>query len=278
MLGRRLVFSVAGWMVVLLVSLTSTVNAQQRKPKPQPPPGGVTPACVTGCVPDYAVEVTPDNANGGSKPMNTGGYTAVFTVRNRGTLPDTYTITCLSTGPVICTGLSAASLALDIGEAAIDTVFYNVGNAGSGQARLMAESDHGDAVNDQGSYNVTVVAPPGPAVVVFRKQNGDNLDRSLCLTTGGGEASAWMCGDLVVTHALPGYSTIGRERQLTLLYNSAQAVPKPLVAVAVTNGGNTLTPDSVHVELQVNGVPRATAQYSPWGGIPGDDPTDRVDI
>jgi hypothetical protein len=61
--------------------------------------------------------------------------------------------------------------------------------------------------------------------------NADNQDRSLCLTTGGGEATAVQCGDLLVAHGMPGYQTMGRDRSLTLVYNSASAAPRPVVAV-----------------------------------------------
>ena len=94
MFGRRLKVSLAGWLVVLLLILTTAAEAQQRKSKPQLPPGAVTPACQTGCVPPYDVSVTPDGSNAGTKPANTGGYSAVFTVYNRGTNYDEYFMSC----------------------------------------------------------------------------------------------------------------------------------------------------------------------------------------
>lgn len=108
----------------------------------------------------------------------------------------------------------------------------------------------------------TVVGSPAPPIVSFRNHNGDNRDRSLCLTSSAGEAVAWQCGDLLVTHSLPGYRTMGRERTLTLLYNSAQAVPKPVVAVGVTQGG--LAPSQVFVRLSINGFPKDSAIYGGW--------------
>ena len=52
----------------------------------------------------------------------------------------------------------------------------------------------------------------------------------MCLTAGAGESAAWSCGDLVLTHAMPGYTTMNRERSLTLIHNSATAWPRPVVA------------------------------------------------
>jgi RHS repeat-associated protein len=57
---------------------------------------------------------------------------------------------------------------------------------------------------------------------------------------------------------------MGRDRTLTLLYNSAQAVPKPIVAVAVTEG--TVAPSQVFVRLSINGVARDSATYGGWSG------------
>lgn len=110
-------------------------------------------------------------------------------------------------------------------------------------------------------------SPPGAPTIALQKHNGDNRDRSLCLTSGAGEAAAWQCGDLVVTHGLPGYATMGRERSLTLLYNSAQAVPKTIVAATV-NESNVGAPTSVFVRLSINGLPRDSATYNGWGSSP----------
>ncbi len=266
MLARRHVVATLSLFGCLVLAVSPAL-AQKPKPKPAPP-GGVTPTCVTGCIPPYKVTVTPDGANAGTKPANTGGYNASFTVRNDGTESDEYNLNCdLSSGTVNCTGLSDTYLALAAGASQRVFAYYDVGNAGPGSVVLRAMSVLSD-MSDNGSWNVTAVAPPGAPIVALRNQNGDNVDRSLCLTSGAGEAAAWQCGDLIVTHGLPGYSTLGRDRSLSLLYTSAQAVPKPVVAVAATEGGNVLTPDSVHVELLVNGAARATATYNPWGGMP----------
>ncbi|HWP38704.1 MAG TPA: RHS repeat-associated core domain-containing protein [Gemmatimonadales bacterium] len=157
--------------------------------------------------------------------------------------------------------MTPASATLSVGERRVVTVTVNVG-ATSGTV-LMTATGH---ATDQGSYNVTVV-PPGPPVVALRHHNGDHRDRSFCLTSGAGEASAWQCGDLLVSHSMPGYMTMGRERSLTLLYNSAQAVPKPVV-VATVNQANIAQPTSVYAELTVSGAIRASATYTGWGNAP----------
>ena len=303
MFARRPVVSIAGLVAVLI--LAYAVPAVAQKPKPKPPlPGGVQPQCQTGCI-TYSVIVDPHNGTV-TRPANSGPFTGTFTVSNTsmpiGTV-DSYTFTCSSTGDVACGSVNPASATLSSGFAmgptappAFGLVMRSLGGGGRGGAQSMGSwtrhrtsgayptsvdvqvtytvgatggtlslTANSPFASDQGSYTVLVAGPP---TVALRNHNGDNRDRSLCLTAGAGEAAAWGCGDLVVTHGLPSYATMGRERSLSLLYNSAQAVPKPVVAVAVTEGGNVAMPDSVHVELLVNGVPRATATYNSWGGTP----------
>ncbi|MGH7704097.1 MAG: hypothetical protein ACREMO_13465, partial [Gemmatimonadales bacterium] len=67
---------------------------------------------------------------------------------------------------------------------------------------------------------------------------------------------------------MPGYATLGRERSLTLLYNSAQAVPKPVVAVALTETSTTTKPDTVFVALQFGGVTKDSAKFVGWNTAP----------
>jgi hypothetical protein len=110
-------------------------------------------------------------------------------------------------------------------------VQYTSGSPGSGTVTLTASRV---GASDQGSVNVTVM-PEGNPGLVLKNHNRDNLDRSLCLTTGGAaQAAAVTCGQLVVTHSTASYATMGRSRALTLLYNSGQAAPGAVVAATVT--------------------------------------------
>jgi len=142
------------------------------------------------------------------------------------------------------------------------------GNVGGGQVKVQAYASSGWASDPYAiTWSSASPLPPGPPTITLRNHNGDNWDRSMCLTAGAGEAAAWGCGDLVVTHGLPGYPTMGRERSVTLLYNSAQAVPKTIVAATV-NESNLSAPTSVFVRLSINGVPRDSATYNGWGSAP----------
>ena len=244
MVARRLIQMLALLILFLVVPVRGAFAQSQ-------------PDCQIGCTGGWSVDVTPDNAIESHNPTMAKD-TASFMVKNTGTnaLEDTYTMACVSFGGVTCFSFNPTSAFLDVGESTFVTVIYNVGSLG-GQVYLTAT---GHAA-DQGYYNVRLLAKPG---VAFRNHNGDNRDRSLCLTSGAGEAGMWECGDLVVTHGLPGYATMGRERSLTLLYNSAQAVPRPTIAVAI-NEGTAAPPTTVFLRLSLNGIARDSATFTGWG-------------
>jgi RHS repeat-associated protein len=231
--------------VVLVLLAASSLEAQR-----------ITPSCQTGCL--GGVQVTPDGGTD-AHPMNTGPWSLVFTVKNTGTSIKNFTFSCSPSGGVTCVSVVPASAFMDPAEQLEVTVTYNLG-ATNGQLGLLASAT---GSSDDGYYTVSAQGAPA---ITLRKHNGDNRDRSLCLTSGAGEAAAWQCGDLVVTHGLPGYATMGRDRSLTLLYNSAQAVPKPVVAAAVDQV-NRGQPNTVFVRLLISGVARDSATYTGWAPL-----------
>jgi len=205
------------------------------------------------------IQITPDGANEPTRESNTGPYVVLFTVTNNYAMQVTVQLSCFGRNNVSCVSVVPSQVTLPAGgsfgeiEAA-----YNVG-AVHNKGRIVVQATN--LTQDSGYYNV-VIADPAPPTIALRNHNGDNIDRSVCLASSAGEAVAWQCGDLLATHGLPGYRTMGRERTLTLLYNSAQAVPKPVVAVGVTQG--SLAPSQVFVQLSINGTPRDSAYYNGW--------------
>jgi RHS repeat-associated protein len=101
--------------------------------------------------------------------------------------------------------------------------------------------------------------------------NPDNLDRGLCLTVGAGEAAGASCGDLFVVHAMPVYRTLGRDRALSLYYNSAAATALLLLPANVSEPSNIATPDRIKVILTV-GTSKDSAEYQPPLTWPYDGP------
>ena len=234
----------------------------------------IRPLCVSGCIPDYGVTVTPDGTNAGNKVLNTVGYTAVFALRNTGALADTYNLTCAGNVLTTCTSISPSTASLGGGGSTNVTVTYSVGGTlGAGKVRLSARSPDTD-FGDTGYYTLTVTGtyPPGaPVLASLPRNRPDQLERGLCLTAGAGEA-AWQCGDLIVSHAMPAYTTLGRNRSLTLVYNSATAAPRPTAAVTVTEPSGVSAPPNVVAELWVgpsgSQVLRASGTYGTWTGAP----------
>src|SRR4029077_17858536 len=144
------------------------------------------------------------------------------------------------------------------------TVTFNVGLPGTDTLKLWATGEAGGET--QFGYYLIPIQPAGAPTAALGNHNGDNRDRALCLTSGAGETGMWECGDLVVTHSMPGYATLGHERALTLLYNSAQAVPKPVVAATVNETGHG-APTAVFVRLTFNNH-SDSATYNPWSSSP----------
>jgi len=103
----------------------------------------------------------------------------------------------------------------------------------------------------------------GAPVVALVNHNRDNQDRSLCLTTPAGDAAAVQCGDLLAYHAMPAFRSMGSDRSLTLVYNSATAEPRPRVAVEATLASGE-QPQNVYAELTVASAIRASATFSSW--------------
>jgi RHS repeat-associated protein len=218
---------------------------------------------------DYAVSVTPD---GGSEPQrspNSGPYTTIFTVTNTGALDDEFRITCTGQAPVTCSSVSPSYVALGSGASVQVEAQYSVAAAGQGRITVRAMGQTMDET-DTGYRIVPVVGAQLRAPLVTRHNfNGDNQDRSLCLTVGAGQAAGLACGDLFVVHGMPAYRTMGRDRSLTLFYSSSQATPRPTVAVWVSQPSGTQTPNSVFAKLTVGGVVRDSATYSAWGSSSG---------
>ncbi len=229
-------------------------------------PGGVRPNCV--CPPGPSpCSVTP-SAGQDTVPANGVLDSVAYTVRNTGgTYTGTYALTKTCTG-ITCAPRNnprPALLTLAPGSSGTAWVkYYHPSSPGSGSVALTAADTSGDS-RSTGTWFVITTPSPGPPTVALHNFNGVDQDRSLCLTFGGGQAAGLSCGDLFVTHAMPAYRTMSRDRQLTLFYNSATAAPRPTVAAWVTQPQGQQAPTSVIARLLVNGVVRDSASFSTWG-------------
>ncbi len=86
----------------------------------------------------------------------------------------------------------------------------------------------------------------------------DHLDRSQCLNLATGQV-ALQCDDVVMVVPLPGMQTLGQERGLNLIYNSALASGQTRVGIGLTPKGSV--PDSYELKLLINrGTTTETAE------------------
>jgi len=135
-------------------------------------------------------------------------------------------------------------------------------NIGSNTVQAYICDNSGTCTNPAATFNINRLDANAP-VVSLVNHNRDNNDRSLCLNASAGAGAEVRCGDLLAYHGLPAFRSMGRDRSLTLVYNSAAAEPRPRVAVQATLPSGT-QPQNIYAELTVSGAPRASATYSSW--------------
>ena len=215
-------------LTVVTLLVTSQLSAQKN--------GGIQPDCMSGCLPQYAVEVTPDGS--AIYKSSLGTYTVDFSVRNAGTTPDTWDLSCGGSGVITCQGLSQSTISLDIGEMESVTVTYSASGAGTGTLLLTADAD-GHSM-DNGSYSITINGPGAP-VISTAPQNTSYQDYSKCVAA---------CFNGVYQYSTPAYFSLGQARTLSLTYNSATHKPRPVVWVDVSENPQT-TAYPTHYSIQI---------------------------
>jgi len=182
---------------------------------------------------------------------STGPFAIPFYVKNIGTSTIlALTTSCLFSGPITCSSVQPTDIAsIAPGDSVLITVTYSTtASTGSGTIGTRAQPDVGQGAQQTRSV---LVAPAGKARPTFANHSDDNIDRGLCLTVGAGEAAGLSCGDLFVVQSMPVYRTLGRDRSLGLLYNSATATGLYLLAANVNEPGTNATPDKVKLVLTV---------------------------
>ena len=113
------------------------------------------------------VSVTPDNGTASRLPSNGTQYSETYVVTNNGNASDTYTLTGSTTGGTLTivsvngTAGTGSSVTIAAGATANVTVVYTVANNASAGTtaplNLLATSTNNAAINDPGSYTITVV-------------------------------------------------------------------------------------------------------------------------
>jgi RHS repeat-associated protein len=203
----------------------------------------ISPSCVSGCVLNYEVKVTPDGSTVGNRSPYSSGNTVTFTVTNYGALTDTYSFICRSSGNAICTNLSktSAQLAHAVSTKVIAT--YSVTDAGLGKITLLAE---GEAL-DEGYFNIPIAAPVSAPAVSLAPYHPSFRSAGTCLAN---------CFDVAWSHSTPSYLSLDAPRNVTLAYNSATVRPLPVILLDVKNQqfGSYPTSYSVQVKRRSTGT------------------------
>lgn len=241
----------AVWLVVAvtLTSLLSISLAAQGTPKAGG--GGISPLCVSGCLPNYEVQVTPDGDTLPTATPFTSGtgigihhlpYAARFYVYNEGQLNDTYETRCTSTGTMVCDSVRPASISIPHGTTDSVYAYYHVDAAGTGKVTVAAEGEASDT-----GYQTITVAPPGNAPLVSTApENGSYRNVGACVAS---------CFYGTWAHSTPAYFTMGQAHALTLAYNSATASPVSTIALDVSSpSGYTPTAFGLQLKLASSGV------------------------
>jgi RHS repeat-associated protein len=128
-------------------------------------------------------------------------------------------------------------------------------------ATLITKSFHDDTSS--------TVAPTLPGLTVdARATNPGNegLARPQCVAFSVGAGFRYECGDLQARHVFPSTRVRNRTRTPMLLYNSATALPRPVVGAYVSTPAAT-TADSITASLVIGGNTVASTQYdgAAWG-------------
>jgi RHS repeat-associated protein len=98
---------------------------------------------------------------------------------------------------------------------------------GSSKVALIARSGSSSGSSD----TVYVSSAVAKAVVAEAVMPGDQQPRSSCMTFRAGPGAAWQCGDIMVSHSTVPYVSRGKNRAVTLFYNSGSAAPRAAIPI-----------------------------------------------
>lgn len=238
------------WLLLASVfSLSSVPLLEAQTPGKNDPPE--QPLCGSGCN-DWSVSVTPDGSLTPTYPPQSGNHKATFTVLNNGNNADTYYYSCSGTLGVVCDSVKPGSATIPANTYAKPwqrpVAWFHVTSGTQGKITVTAS---GEGDTDSGNFQVPIAPLMGPPAVTLQDHDGTNRDRGLCFTAGAGERAGVSCGDLFLVHGMPAYRTLGRDRSLSLYYNSAQAAGLVLVAANVSKPAGLNAPDNVKLILTV---------------------------
>ncbi len=202
------------------------------------------------------VVVTPDDSALAAGAGSAGDVT--FFVKNTTTSTRTFTLSCHVSGVVPSCSSDIEEVSLDPNEQVDIDINYPAASSGTGTISLFATDG---VVSDSGWYAMTFTGPSTP-VLSQPQQNDSVFNRGHCLTTSRGPLT-WSCGDAMYFLETPGYTTLDRDRSMTLVYASNTAAPAPVITANIRMPLGPV-PDHLTAVLTVNDTVRTTVQYGGW--------------
>lgn len=186
-----------------------------------------------------------------------GNGVVVFTAYNtRLWEPQTVNFSCQSAGRIVCDSVIPGSAYLlpggpeseEGGNGVLVQLHYTAGDSTATADSLTLRADGAVVGWDEGTYSVVY----GWDVTNASTNNGANLDRGRCVSTGAGPVAAFQCGDLVLAHGFPAYQSLNESRSLALVYNSASVDVRPVFEAEVHVREGTELPEQIGVEIDLD--------------------------
>ena len=99
------------------------------------------------------------------------------------------------------------------------------------------------------------------------ENNSNNQDQSKCTDCAGGSRTAVSSGNLRIAHGLANYRSLGRSREIQLIYNSSRADPQPVVSAHTGVAAQAAVPGTLSSRLSVAGVDQAVEVFTDTSGL-----------
>lgn len=108
-------------------------------------------------------------------------------------------------------------------------------------------------------------AGSGPGPDPLDPNNDEPQPDPACGNTGS--STSFCTGNLSIAHSLPTHRSHGRNRGLTLVYNSTSADPQPIIVTDATIPVRSAVPETISTTLRVAGIDQAVELFTDTSGL-----------
>ncbi|HTE47685.1 MAG TPA: hypothetical protein VK636_20755, partial [Gemmatimonadaceae bacterium] len=188
-----------------------------------------------------------------------------FDITSTGTLDSKFEYSLTCAGAASCSPISGQTALLTRGQKKTVSVTYQTaaGLGLQGAVRLLVTDSSATYARDSGVVAITTNLVAPIVVQTVGVGSGPNVARGECITIAAGDDAAYECGDLRLSHALPATTTMNKARAPALVYNSAHAAARGIVAANVAVALGTY-PASLHATLQFLASGKTVERDIPW--------------